>query len=99
MEDASKRLRLRLAEAEAEVASLRDEVERLASERARLARKNERLTIVLDELRALRGITDPAVQRIEDALAYDGRDELSGDTGWTDFDLVPNEEPDGESDA
>lgn len=85
--------RLRRAEAEAEAAQLRIELERLEDERSRLTRKLERLTDVLYALREA-GLDEAKQLLIEDALGFDGREpalpegfELSG------FDLLPDEAP------
>jgi hypothetical protein len=85
MGDESEVLKRRRAEAEA--AGLRDEVERLTAERARLARKLEHIGALLYELRAAGAVNEHVSQQIEDAMAFDGRDEASGEPGWGDFDL------------
>lgn len=62
------------ARAEAEAEELRDELARMAEERLRIARRNERLTGVLLELRAAPEASEGMQQQIDDALDYDGRD-------------------------
>ena len=95
--DQSERALRRIAEAEVE--NLQGEVDRLADERLRLARKLEHLSALLYDLRMLPEVDELTLRRIEDALAFDGRlqehgSEPVGMDGWTDFDLVPNEPSD-----
>jgi hypothetical protein len=68
--------RLRLARALSETAELREELVRLSEERLRLARRNERLTGLLHELRADPSSSEQVQVRIDDALDYDGRETL-----------------------
>ena len=60
------------ARAEAEAEELRDELGRMAEERLRIARRNERLTSTLLELRAAAETSEGMQQQIDDALDYDG---------------------------
>jgi hypothetical protein len=82
--------------AEAEALRLQGEVDRLAEERTRLARKLEHLSALLYDLRTLPQLDELTQLRIEDALAFDGRAEPAGMDGWPDFDLAPDEPPDPE---
>ena len=83
--------RLRRAEAEAQVAQLRDELSRLSDERLRLTRKNERLTYTLCVLRES-GLEEVMQQFVEDALGFDGREpDLGPDFALSGFDLLPDQ--------
>jgi predicted ArsR family transcriptional regulator len=90
--DESERALRRIAEAE--VQSLQSEVERLAGERTRLARKLEHLNALLYDMRMLPQLDELTLRRIEDALAFDGRSGEHDISGWADFDLVPDEPSD-----
>jgi predicted nuclease with TOPRIM domain len=61
------------AKLELELREVQAELTRLEAERHRLARKNELLSATLYDLRTDKALSDASLQKIEEALSFDGQ--------------------------